>query len=76
MLDMILGRLIAVPHRVLRVAMRDEGLVRGVGVVLVRVMLRCLPMMRGSNARDARPPRHDVRCPSKLWPFFRPNSLA
>jgi hypothetical protein len=45
MLDMVLGGLIAVLDSPLRVAMRDQRLVRGVGVVLLGVMSGGLAMM-------------------------------
>jgi hypothetical protein len=43
--DMILGRLVAVADGLLRVAVRDERLMRGTGVVLFRVISRGFAMM-------------------------------
>src|SRR5487761_346921 len=43
--DVILGRLVAMADGLLRMAMRDEGLMRGMGVVLLRVVSRGFAMM-------------------------------
>lgn len=46
MFDMILGRLVAMANGLLRVAMRDERLMRGMRVVLFGVVPRGFAMMQ------------------------------
>jgi hypothetical protein len=46
MLEMVFGRFISVANGLLRVAMRDERLMRRMRIVLPRVVLRCLAMVR------------------------------